>query len=299
MMILDRIDATLDNRCPCGADPRPDSAYCSYDCEPTHVAADTDPRSEGAYATPMRWRPDLVNANDDTNLTPVTAFGDPHGDYTGRYNAQVFRYTDRPGTWHLRLDNGHRYVGLNITEDEVYNAPNLTVLLSDMWARLERELDNTRHLEAEGPQWWRFYDHPTLDTAAGNHQHPPSFHNPPWRPIVNRREAAILTAAGLQEHQHFEVYPDRINFDNEEFREAAAAAINAASAQHQRLMEQIAEPLARLADTLTQTADQLTAAGYIPEQPPADPMERALWLRRNRNTGPTAPRLDGRRRRHR
>lgn len=147
MNVIDRIDNTLDGRCPCGANPAPGSPYCGDDCTPTHHGPDTDTRMEGNLATAMRWRPDLVTNTDDSNLTPVTAFGDRHGCYTGRHDAQVFQYTDRPSTWHLRLDNGHRYVGLNITEDEVYGAPSLTALLLDMWARLERELDNTRHLE--------------------------------------------------------------------------------------------------------------------------------------------------------
>ncbi len=41
MNTVDRIDAVLDGKCPCGADPRPGSAYCGYDCEPTHLTADT------------------------------------------------------------------------------------------------------------------------------------------------------------------------------------------------------------------------------------------------------------------
>jgi hypothetical protein len=150
--ILDRIDATLDNRCPCGAPPRPGSAYCGYDCEPTHIAADTDTRDSGHFATPMRWRPDLVNATDDTNLNRINGTGNPHG-YTGRYNASVYEYTDRPGVWHLRLDNGHRYVGLDITEDDVVNATDFTEFMQATWSRLERELDNTRHLEADDDPW--------------------------------------------------------------------------------------------------------------------------------------------------
>ncbi|MFG1846754.1 hypothetical protein [Micromonospora carbonacea] len=156
MSILDRIDATLHNLCPCGAAPRTGSPYCSADCEPTHIAEDTDTSTNGHYATPMRWRPDLVTATDDSHLIPATAFGDPHGGYTGPHNANVYKHRDRPGMWHLRLDDGHRYVGLDITEDELFDAADFTALMRDRWARLERELGNTRHLEPD--------DHPARCT---------------------------------------------------------------------------------------------------------------------------------------
>lgn len=152
MTILNRIDATLNNRCPCGADPRSGSAYCSYDCEPTHIAADTDPRQTGAYATPMRWRPDLVNDSDNTNMTRIGLPGDRLG-YTGPHNASVYEYSDRRPVWHLRLDNGHRYVGVDVDTEEL--GPDgiipveMVARIRAAWVRLEREVDNTRHLEPD------------------------------------------------------------------------------------------------------------------------------------------------------
>lgn len=42
-----------------------------------------------------------------------------------------------------------------------------------------------------------------------------------------------------------------------------------------------------LAAALAPVMRQIDAAGIVPAAPPEDPMRRALWLRRNRNTGPT------------
>ncbi|MFI1194065.1 hypothetical protein ACH4T9_12520 [Micromonospora sp. NPDC020750] len=147
MTILDRIDNALDGCCPCGAQPRTGSPYCSPDCEPTHLAADTDTRTTGHYATPMRWRPDLVTAADDPDLIPVNA---TRTGYTGRHNTSVFERASDPTVWHLRLDNGHRYVGCDLhgmgTPDGIISIEQ-TARIHDTWQRLERELGNTRHLE--------------------------------------------------------------------------------------------------------------------------------------------------------
>ena len=43
-----------------------------------------------------------------------------------------------------------------------------------------------------------------------------------------------------------------------------------------------------ISEALVPIAEQLQRSGLIEEQPPTDPRERALWLRRNRNTGPSA-----------
>jgi hypothetical protein len=48
-----------------------------------------------------------------------------------------------------------------------------------------------------------------------------------------------------------------------------------------------AEQLAAAAlPQLRQLADDCRAHGLVPETPPDDPMQRALWLRKHRNTGP-------------
>ncbi|MEV2239505.1 hypothetical protein [Micromonospora sp. NPDC049891] len=151
--ILSRIDSTIDGRCPCGADPRPGSPYCGPDCEPTHHAADTDTRESGHYATPMRWRPDLVTATDDTDLIPI---GSQRCGYTGRHNAQIFERASDPTVWHLRLDDGHRYVGCDLTDMGGRQDPitlEQAARIHGTWQRLERELGNSRHLEPDSDPW--------------------------------------------------------------------------------------------------------------------------------------------------
>ncbi|GAA0494917.1 hypothetical protein Ade02nite_19500 [Paractinoplanes deccanensis] len=56
--VLDTIDRATDGLCPCGAEPREGSAYCSYDCEPTHLRCDTDTSTHGPYAGAYRCSPD-------------------------------------------------------------------------------------------------------------------------------------------------------------------------------------------------------------------------------------------------
>jgi hypothetical protein len=144
--LLDRITAAIDGRCPCGAEPRDGSAYCSYDCEPTHVSIHTDQREVGEYATPMRWRPDLVTAADDTDLTLLSS----ETFYTGRFHAQLFQRGELVRgaiVWHLRLDDGYRFVGVDM--DTTGTPAELSDRIDGRWAALERELGNSRHVEAD------------------------------------------------------------------------------------------------------------------------------------------------------
>jgi hypothetical protein len=99
--LADRIDNAIANLCPCGADPRPGSAYCSDDRVPTHRSTDTISDIDG---TAMRWRPDLVTETDDTQRVLLQEFR------RGPYRAQVFDNACTDGV-HCRLDDGHRYVG--------------------------------------------------------------------------------------------------------------------------------------------------------------------------------------------
>jgi hypothetical protein len=145
--LLDQIDRLVDGLCPCGAEPRDGSAYCSYDCEPNHVSVHTDQREFGEYATPMRWRPDLVTGVDDTGLDPVEPpAGMENFGYDGVHNVTLFR---RAGTsrWHLRLDDGHRFVGADI--DPAGSPDEVQRQVSGTWERLERELGNSRHVEVD------------------------------------------------------------------------------------------------------------------------------------------------------
>jgi NAD-dependent dihydropyrimidine dehydrogenase PreA subunit len=158
--LLDRIDRAVDGLCPCGAEPTRGSAYCSDDCTPTHIAGDTDPSGpgeHGAQSTPMRWRPDLVTAVDDGDLTDLGS----NTFYEGRHHAQLFERN--ASTWHLRLDDGHRFVGadlggVGLIDDE------LKARVAEKWAALERELGNSRHLERDTDPWADVF---TQAVAAG------------------------------------------------------------------------------------------------------------------------------------
>lgn len=149
MDTLDRIDHVLADLCPCGAKPALGSAYCSYDCQPTHIAVHTDQRESGEYATPMRWRPDLVTAVEDDDLEPVEF---ERCGYTGRFNARIFRRD--PNTLHLRLDDGHRYVGCDVADDhsEVWPLEFVERVLT-AWSKLERHLTDERQTEPARDPW--------------------------------------------------------------------------------------------------------------------------------------------------
>ncbi|MCX5066712.1 hypothetical protein OOJ91_12560 [Micromonospora lupini] len=59
MSLLTRIDRAVAGDCPCGAAPRPGSAYCGQLCEPTHRAANTADSS-------ARWHPGLAGFEEGT-----------------------------------------------------------------------------------------------------------------------------------------------------------------------------------------------------------------------------------------
>ncbi|GAA0528624.1 hypothetical protein GCM10010172_06520 [Paractinoplanes ferrugineus] len=68
--ILDLTDRPTDGLCPCGADPRPGSPYCSWDCEPTHI-----PRhSHLPVASRFTLTPEQVSRLTHTARTLTDAF---------------------------------------------------------------------------------------------------------------------------------------------------------------------------------------------------------------------------------
>jgi hypothetical protein len=164
MGILDRIDAALDGLCPCGATPQPGSAYCGDDCTPTHRADDTTSDTDG---TAMRWRPDLVTGADDTGLTLI---GTPQR--IGRYTARVFR-RDGTNQVHLRLDDGHRWVGVDI--DRVSEA-DYEDLCEQKWHALMRQLTNVRLADPNTDPWGdvRWTDIGATEAASGTSTLPPA-----------------------------------------------------------------------------------------------------------------------------
>lgn len=78
--------------------------------------------------------------------------------------------------------------------------------------------------------------------------------------------------------------------DDPEFREVMRQRIEAFAEQLGATMEAAARCLADTAAAYgTALADvhrSLVDAGVLPEPPPEDPRERALWLRQHRGTGP-------------
>lgn len=305
--VLAQVDAAIAGTCPCGAPPREGSIYCGPDCEPTHISVHTDQRESGDYATPMRWRPDLVTEADDSDLLPLgsTTF------YEGRYHAQLFDRRSRPDVWHLRLDDGCRYVGADLDGVGDRIDDDLIRRVGEKWAVLERELGNTRHVVADDDPWADVF----VNTG------PPVRFLQSFRPLVNRRDAAILEGAGLREHAHFDVYPEHAldipaagpvmviqrSLISDEQREQMAHNAQLIQEVRTRTGAALDEWMSQFAaeacvamrpvfERVTAAHDQLRSAGVIPEQPPTDPMERALYLRRNRNTGPAAQPLDPRRR---
>lgn len=153
MHILDTIDQAIDGRCPCGADPRPGSAYCGPDCEPTHISDDTDTNGPGRFshrhgpATPARWRPDLaINDEDDFGYEPINA----NTHYEGPFFARLLRPLDADGL-HLRLDDGHRWVGHTIDRFDGQFTSATVARMKRVWRRLERQLTDTDQAVIEQP----------------------------------------------------------------------------------------------------------------------------------------------------
>lgn len=144
--VLTAIDRATSGLCPCGADPRDGSAYCSDDCVPNYRGVHTSSDTDG---TQMRWRPDLVTEVDDSGMELIHEFR------RGRFHAQAFVYGhDAQPAGHLRLDDGHRFVSVNVDDQA------LSGNLNDIWDRLERELTDSQY--AEPDPWadanWRLTD---------------------------------------------------------------------------------------------------------------------------------------------
>ncbi|MFY1686477.1 hypothetical protein [Plantactinospora sp. WMMB782] len=289
MTILDQIDRVTAGLCPCGAPPAEGSAYCSDDCRPTHISDDTDQRESGHLATPMRWRPDLVSDLDDSDLIPVDA---PRTGYTGRYNATVFRRRSNPDLLHLRLDDGHRLVGVDVAEvvEEPGRISFETVeRVLDTWQRLERELVNPRHTEpVDSTSWSDELDRRqaaigVFVAPAGTEPNAP--HG--WVDIGHLSEDGLLVDDPPTRQR-------RIAHQRHELSEEAQEQIRARVAEGVQAMSTLCDSLR---PAMAALVDAFAAACLIAPVPPEDPRERALHARRHRHTGPPPDRLDGRRRR--
>lgn len=314
--LLGRLDAAIDGLCPCGAAPRPGSAYCSYDCEPNHRSIHSQAETDG---TQMRWRPDLVTAQDATGLTPF----DHPALYGGLHNAQIFEHPD--GRLHLRLDDGHRYIGCDIPA-ETYWAARETRALDDRWDALERELGKTRHLEPQpellevalwgrpgqhlygwpnGNQWVAARGHTITGRAHGpirenqavyiydDAHHGGSDHNPDPPERLPRSWDRIQPEPGSA----WSLTSSNPLADIQAFM-ASRAAVNPSYWLYE--LSGTAAYLDAVEDAMLQI--QTTGNAYIQTEPaPKHPMLAAIEARRHRNTGPTqsprAPRNLGPRRR--
>lgn len=136
---VEQIDRALAGLCPCGAQPVDGFVpYCSDDCRPSHLGIHTDPRESGEGATPMRWRPDLVTAADEVEMS----------EYTNRVvrdglGYQVWLY---PGAEQvqLRVDDNYRYVGADMDRAEYDRDEQASTA---KWEALVREMGNSRSSE--------------------------------------------------------------------------------------------------------------------------------------------------------
>jgi hypothetical protein len=203
----------------------------------------------------MRWRPDLVTAAPDDDLTLIE--GETLG-YAGRLNAAVYRRPETP-VFHLRLDDGCRYVGADLSEEA--NDLSDGVAAAHTWQRLEAELTNRSLIEPAAP--W-------VHTM------------PPW--------------AGTAHYTVRELTPEEMERAREAFAELGR--------RMQQRMNEVAGVCRAFGEAVAPAIASLRELhlSIAPHPEPTDPMERALWLRRNRHTGPaerqrTPQRIDPRRNR--
>jgi hypothetical protein len=325
--ILAKIDAATAGLCPCGAEPAPGSTYCGDDCQPTHMARDSDDSPAGSHdtATPMRWRPDLVTAADDADLIPLgsTTY------YTGRFNAQLFDRRGRRDVWHLRLDDGHRFVGADLEGVGESIDDDLHRRVGETWATLERELGNTRHLVDDDDPWadvmpahlaeaWATYirtrDHiaeaDRLRQAAWGETWASAFRAIQGAGVSNHTPArggpipADVSATRDRPPRHTPSpcshFPSvQIVVDGSRFHEQINTFIESMQQYGLALTNWQRNMVDQMFHRAVLPTERVQVAGCRPtadpDEPPTDPMARALWLRRRRNTGPGPNRLDGRR----
>lgn len=157
---LAELDAAVEGRCAgpgCSA-PLTERSKSAYFCGPVcqeewtrRQAGRPSPgsapvRGSGQVAAgPMRWRPDLMTAFDDTGLTLLDRH---HRDDTG-LDYCVFTDPDSDRAF-LRVDDGHRFVGIEVPWAELEESGP-----AEPFRRLERELGDRRRLDPEpAPDPW-------------------------------------------------------------------------------------------------------------------------------------------------
>lgn len=105
--------------CPCGAEAAPGSTYCSYDCIPNHRGG------LGAAS----WRAEHAALTDDSQHRLIDSFT------LGTNQAHIYEIVGTDSV-HCRLDDGHRFVGLDADAYQVIAG------LEPVWQRLDNELTN-------------------------------------------------------------------------------------------------------------------------------------------------------------
>jgi hypothetical protein len=262
--LLTRIDRTIDGLCPCGAEPREGSAYCGDDCVPNHRGHNTDDSGPGTlYATPMRWQPDLVSAVDDTGLHDLGS----NTFYEGSYHARMFqRGAERDGavTWHMRLDDGYRFVGSDLSDvRELDDA--LRARVAAKWAALTRELENPRHAEPVQDDLHSWHSWlPSRSWHLGERAHSVDFTLPaPYG--AGDGGAGSMAALG----QAFSIAETRFWMDHVHFAEP--------------IQDGLSEQPSGLARAFEAVRNGLRRAGILPRPAPDDPREpRRVDPRRSR-----------------
>lgn len=266
--LLDRIDRAIGGLCPCGAPPRPGSAYCGYDCEPTHLTPETEPRYADVPSTPMRWRPDLVSAVDDAGLVPFT----PRTALSPGLWVEVF---ERAGTTrlHVRLDDGHRFVGADVDRQP---AATFAARYEAKVAALDNELGDRRRVAPNGSAAAELLLEAARRRAAAARPGRAGYHIP-TRPVwhwAGPAPGARLFSAGRASYHNPATVSVPIRIDPEGARQFLTA-------------------VSRAANGLAQAAARILAAGAGAQTGPAvaagappDARERIAQARRGRNTGP-------------
>ncbi len=270
MSILDLLDHAIDGLCPCGADPRPDSAYCSDDCVPnyhgTHTSSDTD-------GTQMRWRPDLVTAVDDSDLQLI--------EQRRRGSRTASAYWRRGGTlMHLRLDDGHRYVGCDVDTSTLHGYDGTPLWDHPKWEALERELGPDPAYRFDGSaDPWGDLRREAANMAGGATVHIRPINRPGgWQSIGTVvDEGPLVEAAADHIHLHFALSPAQV-----------AATVRSLGLGFARVQESV-RTLGNVSEPLVEQMRRFAESVNAEQPEPEHPLARIQARRTNTVHGPQRP----------
>ncbi len=191
--IVDQIDAAITGLCGCGCgEPLTTDSVSAWFIDADHQQhwhrqQTTDPAAveysrpaPAGLATPMRWRPDLVTAADNSDLTLIGQ------QRRGRLNASLYRRRGASSVMHLRLDDGNRFVGADVDTSTIGGYDGTPLWDHPTWERLERDLADSRRTVPDPA-----YDHdgdPWADLAAMRSE------------MARQIDAYVLGVPGTWEH---------------------------------------------------------------------------------------------------